>query len=91
MTEKLLEKKLREAIKKAGGIAIKMWAISYTGLPDRLVLLPVGQVHFVELKSPGQKPRPVQIRVIDQLKALGFQVHIIDGLESLQTFLNATT
>jgi hypothetical protein len=32
------------------------------GMPDRLVLLPKGYIGFVEVKAPGKKMRPNQIR-----------------------------
>ena len=57
MNEKLLEKKLREEVKKLGGLALKFTSSTYTGMPDRIVLMPKGKVYFVELKTTGQKRR----------------------------------
>jgi hypothetical protein len=42
------------------------------GEPDRICLLPGGIALFVELKRPGAKPRPEQIRALDRLDRLGF-------------------
>ena len=66
-----------------GGLALKMDAMSWAGAPDRLVLLPNGQVLFAELKAPGKKPRPIQIKRHEQLRAIGFEVIIIDSLEGI--------
>jgi hypothetical protein len=53
------------------------------GLPDRLVLLPRGRVLFVELKRPGQKPRPAQQRWIKKLRGLGFSVEVVTTRQQL--------
>ena len=38
---------------------------------------------FVEVKAPGEKPRPLQRRRIEQLTALGFQVYVLDSKEQI--------
>lgn len=90
MTEKHFEKKLRETIKKRQGVALKFWCVSLTGFPDRIVLMPVGRIWFVELKSPGKKPSPKQQIIHRFLNGLGFPVTIIDSEESLNEFLELT-
>ncbi|MGC5220863.1 VRR-NUC domain-containing protein, partial [Escherichia coli] len=44
--EKDIENYLRDQVKKIGGIAYKFESPGNAGVPDRLVLLPGGQVHF---------------------------------------------
>jgi len=78
MLEKHIEKKLVAAVKKMGGIAAKFVSPGLDGMPDRLVLLPNGKIAFAELKAPGKKPRPLQIRRIKQLRKLGFECYVID-------------
>ena len=87
MGEKLLEAKLRDKIKKLGGLALKFYCMSFTGMPDRLVLMPGGRVYFVELKSEGKKPSARQKIVIGMLKKLGFEVWVIDTNLLLSEFL----
>lgn len=58
------------------------------GLPDRLVLLPEGKMFFAELKAPGKKPRPEQVRVHESLKRLGFDVRVIDSTAKVKEILN---
>ena len=48
------------------------------GMPDRMILLPGGRIGFVEVKAPGKKPRPLQIKRHGQLRALGFPVFVLD-------------
>jgi hypothetical protein len=86
MNEKLIEKKLRELVKKMGGIALKFFCMSFTGMPDRIVLMPRGHVWFVELKSTGKKPTPRQQVVHTFLRKLGFEVWVIDSQELLNDF-----
>jgi len=87
-SEKLIEKTLNAEVKKLDGWALKLLCQFVTGLPDRLVLLPGGVVFFVEVKSTGKKPTPVQRLVHKKLRAMGFTVHVIDSLEQLNTILN---
>jgi hypothetical protein len=88
MNEKLLEKKLREAVKKLGGQALKFRSPGITGVPDRIVLMPGGKVWFVEVKSTGKKLSPRQEIVHPMLQKLNFEVVVIDTAEKLVDFLN---
>lgn len=78
MREKTIEQKLALAVKALGGIPVKILACNFNGMPDRLILLPGGRAAFAELKAPGKKPRPLQLRRKRQLEALGFRVYVID-------------
>ena len=86
-SEKLFERKLREVVARLGGIALKLLSPSFTGLPDRLVLMPGGRLWFVELKSTGKKQSPRQKVVSDLLRRLGFIVWVIDNEITLSEFL----
>lgn len=83
MTEKIIEQKLVRAVKDLGGIAPKFVSQGLDGVPDRIVLLPMGRIAFVELKAPGKKMRPLQVRRIRQLEALGFLVYCVDGVDQI--------
>lgn len=87
MNEKLIERKLYNSVKKAGGIAIKFTSPSMSGVPDRIVLMPGGRVWFAELKTTGEKLRPIQVVIIGMLRKLGFSVWVIDTQELLDEFL----
>lgn len=91
MNEKVLERKLRERVRELGGLAVKFFALSFTGFPDRIVLMPGGRIWFVEVKTTGKVPAPRQLVVIGQLQKLGFKVWLIDTDELLQNFLNELT
>lgn len=83
LREKEIEKKLAEAVRKSGGLALKFVSPGWSGAPDRIVLLPGGMAGFVEVKAPGKKPRPLQARRKKQLEQIGFKVFVLDGTEQI--------
>ena len=89
MLEKKTECKLKSAVKNMGGIAFKFTAPGINGVPDRLVLLPHGKIAFIELKAPGRKMRPLQVRRKRQLERLGFLVYCIDSIDQIGGVLDA--
>ena len=87
MNEKLLEKKLREEVKKLEGLALKFTSSTYTGMPDRIVLMPKGKVYFVELKTTGQNVTSLQWVAIARLDSLEQDWTVIDDQQKLDMFL----
>ena len=88
MREKTLEGKLVQAVRALGGIAPKFVSPGFDGMPDRLILLPGGGIAFAELKAPGKKPRPLQLRRKRQLEALGFRVYVLDADVQIREILS---
>jgi len=88
MEERFIEKKLVEAVRKMGGICPKFVSPGLDGVPDRIILLPGGRMAFAELKAPGKKLRPLQIRRKRQMESLGFTVYCIDGTEQIGGILD---
>lgn len=86
-SESSIEKKLKREIDRLGGKALKFTSPGMAGVPDRIVLLPGGQVFFVELKAPGQKMRPLQLKRQRELEALGFTVKCLDQIEAVDEFI----
>lgn len=85
--EKLIEQKLVAEVKKLGGLCPKFFSPSFDGMPDRIVLLPIGKIGFVEVKRKGMKPRPLQISRHKLLKRLGFKVFVLDDVEDIQEII----
>lgn len=83
MREKEIEQKLVDTVKKHGGICPKFVSPGFSGMPDRIVLLPKGKFAFIELKAPNKKPRPLQVARYKLLMGLGFRVYVIDGMEQI--------
>ena len=88
MREKEVERKFVKAVKARGGICPKWVSPGYDGVPDRIVLLPKGRIGFVEVKAPGEVPRPLQESRHRLLKSLGFRVHVLDDPEAIGGILD---
>ena len=86
--EKSIEQKLVRAAKGRGGICPKLVSPGFDGMPDRLVLLPHGRMGFVEVKAPGEKPRPIQASRHRLLRRLGFKVYALDSAEDIPHILD---
>lgn len=87
MLESRVEGKLVREVKRNGGLALKWVCPGVAGVPDRIVLFPGGRIVFVELKRPGGKPRPLQVRFLNWLRKMGFNVDILDTLEGVDIFI----
>ena len=83
MREKVIEQKLVAEVKKAGGICPKWVVPGFDGVPDRMVMFPGGKIAFVEVKAPGEKPRPLQKARHELLRRLGFKVFVLDNVEKI--------
>ena len=83
MREKVIERELVRAVKAVGGMCPKLISPGTDGMPDRMVLLPEARIGFVEVKAPGQKPRPLQERRHARLRDLGFIVFVLDDPEQI--------
>lgn len=88
MREKTIEQKLVTAVKKHGGICPKFVSPGFDGMPDRLVLLPFGRFAFVEVKAPGEKPRPLQLARHGMLQKLGYSVYVLDDVNQIGGILD---
>lgn len=88
MRERVIEQALVKAVKARGGMCPKFTSPGMDGMPDRLVLFPEGILVFVEVKAPGEKPRPLQVHRHEQLRRLGFQVYVLDGLDQIGGLLD---
>lgn len=88
MREKTIEQKFVTEVKKHGGICPKFISPGFDGMPDRIVLLPFGRLAFVEVKAPGEKPRPLQLARHKMLRRLGFRVYVLDDAEQIGGILD---
>ena len=67
---------------------MKFTPTNWVGAPDRLVVLPRGKIGFVEVKAPGQRPRPLQLVRHCQLQKLGCYVAVLDDPTKVATILD---
>ncbi len=95
MRESTIEQYLVERVKALGGEVRKVKWIGRRGAPDRIVMLPENygskpreaEFMWVELKAPGQKPRPHQAREHERMRALHQTVVVIDSMERVDEVL----
>ena len=86
--EKSLERELAQGIRRLGGLCLKFETPGYTGVPDRIILLPGGRVRFAETKQPGKKERARQVLVQGILRGLGFTVYsTVDSIEKINAIV----
>lgn len=95
LRERDIELHLVERVKALGGEVRKVKWIGRRGAPDRLVMLPEytdgmdwrsfeGQTIWVELKAPGVKPEPYQLREHKRMGEMGQRVVVIDSIEGVE-------
>lgn len=89
MRENEIEAKLVAAVKAVGGVCWKFTSPGTAGVPDRIVLRPSGRIGFVEVKAPGETPRPLQHLRIRTLRRLGFKAFVLDSPEQIGGIIDA--
>jgi hypothetical protein len=82
--EKEIEKKLGDIVKNHGGLCLKWVCPGWSGVPDRILLLPCGKVIFAETKRPkGSRVEKLQLWWRAKLQKLGFTVWHIYNQDQL--------
>ena len=72
--EKDIEKYLVRSVRHLGGLCLKWVCPGWSGVPDRIILMPGGRIWFVELKRPaGGKVSKLQKWWETTLQDLGFR------------------
>ena len=88
MREKMIESRLVQEVQSRGGLCWKFTSPGTDGVPDRIVLMPGGKIAFVEVKAPGENPRPLQLSRHKLLRRLGFPVYVLDAEEQIGGILD---
>src|SRR5688500_17577957 len=88
MREKQIEEKLRDEVKKLGGLALKFVSPGTSGVFDRIVLLPDGKIWFVEVKKPGEILSPLQQVFEKKLIRFSMRYRVIDDMTQVDKFIN---
>ena len=81
MLEKDIEAKICDYAKANWLLVYKFTSPQRRGVPDRLFVLPMGRIFFMEMKAPGNKPTPAQEREHYRLRQAGVTVYWTDSIE----------
>lgn len=87
-SEKLIEQKLVALTKLNGGMCIKLLSFHIIGLPDRMCIFPKAKIVFVESKTTGLKPTPIQVYMHNKIRAMGFRVEVVDTVEKVEDLIS---
>jgi len=83
-----IEGYLRDRVRGAGGLCVKLNPAGLVGIPDRLVLLPGGRVIFVEVKKPrGGVVGKAQFVWRDRLSDLGLSHRFVFTREDVDELM----
>jgi hypothetical protein len=86
--ESRLEKILvRRVQRELGGFALKWVSPGTRGVPDRIVILPDGNIAFVEMKAPGGSLHPLQEHMIKKLGEKGHDVYVLASESDIDEFV----
>jgi len=85
--ERDLEGYFAKQCKKKGLMTLKLNVRFSRGWPDRIVVLENGQVMWVELKRPGGKLSPLQVKVHLELHKWKQEVYVVDSKEGVDNVL----
>lgn len=88
MLEKQIENFLKTQVEARGGRCVKLDTSSERGMPDRLCILPYGQVMFVETKRPkGGRLSKYQEHIIQKLNGLGVRAYVASSKEEVDILM----
>ena len=73
--ESKIQSRIIKRLEAQGYYVVKLILTNKNGIPDLLVLKD-GRTFFVEVKRPGEKPRPLQEYRMNELRELGFNCEV---------------
>ena len=85
MLERDVERRLKSRVEKMipGSMCLKFVSPGTRGVPDRVILLAEGVTVWVELKRPGEEPRPEQTAIHRRMAKAGAVVLVVDSYEAV--------
>ncbi len=84
--EKDIENYLKTKVERQGYICLKFVSPGTKGVPDRIVITR-RRTFYIELKKPGGKLSPSQIKWIDRLRIMKRRVFVISSKEEVDNFI----
>ena len=87
MLEKETEKKMVEMVCKRGGLCYKFVSPANPGVPDRIIITPIGKVIFVELKTEIGRLANIQKWQVSEMQKRGVDVRIVKGWDAAKALI----
>lgn len=99
LLERDIEKRLVKRAREEGHEVRKLKWLGRSGAPDRILMFKLREAkrvgeysHYppaawVELKAPGKKPEPHQMREHARMRNMGQRVEVIDSYEQIEELL----
>lgn len=85
--ERDIERYFVKRIEALGGRAYKFVSPSHAGVFDRVVVLPGGDVWFVEIKQASGRMSKLQEKFRDDMTALGARNAVLYSKDAVDTFI----
>lgn len=88
-SEKEIEKYLKEKVARKKGLCLKWTSPGTAGVPDRIVISPLGIIQLVELKAEGKKYNlsPVQEAMFRKIGICGRHVFVLSSFKEVDNFV----
>jgi len=86
MKESELQKKISDALGKAGWLVIKLERTNWNGIPD-LMALRNGKIIFLEVKTENGRVAELQKHRIETLNRLGFFAAVVKKVDDINVFI----
>lgn len=89
-SESEIEEYLVKSVKNKNGLCVKWTSPGNAGVPDRIVIVPGGDVYFVELKAEGKRENlsPSQRIFLNKLKNLNCDARVIASFKEVDKFID---
>ena len=84
--ESKIQRQIVSYLKRKGYWPVKMSLTSENGWPDLLVI-GYNHIFFIEAKSPGKEPRPLQIFIHEKIREFGHDVLVADSVQTVRDYL----
>lgn len=91
MLERDIQKKVITYARERGCLCYKMDPTNAVGVPDYLVINPVGRVLFIEFKQLGKKPTVMQVREHNRLREHLVSVTVVDNVAQGKELIDAVS
>ncbi len=74
-------KQIRDYLRNKGYLTLNLMQVNPSGVPDMLVISPLEEYVWLEIKAPGGRLSPGQVHMHGKLRMYNCEVHTVESLE----------